>query len=170
MKHLLSLICVMLLLSTTAHGEALEKQNNLRTLFTSNHVRNELDKQRNSGKFDNIQQQSTTAVVREPVTVKMQGVVIRQNQKPVVFVNDSSTLNSATINDEIRVNPKRVKKKNYKVPVRVNQSHIKLKPGQQWNESDKQVQDNYQIRSAKAVTSDNDESQDEADNTSVTVP
>lgn len=158
-----TLFFLFFLMPNTAFSELLDTQKNLRTLFTSPHVRRQLDLQRQQGKFDNASQASSTIILHKPITVKMQGVVIRKNKKPVVFVNDGNTLKSPKINNEIIVGAKKTNKKIYKVPVRVNQKSIKLKPGQQWNESDKEVKDSYQIKPIKIKTDANDETIEPAD-------
>ncbi len=147
-----------------------DTQDKLRTLFTTPHIRMQLDQQREEGKFTDQINKSSINIVKKPLTVKMQGVVIREPAKTIVFVNDSNTLQSPDINNEITVNDNRVKKNTYKVPVRVNQKTVNLKPGQQWNESDKQIQDNYQIKPSKKKTGVADEIMQEADNLLDNIP
>jgi len=132
-----------------SYASASDAQNNLRTLFTSPSERDQLDKQRSQGKFNG--QQSTTAVTttHKPITVDMQGVVIRHNHKPIVFINNHHNLKSNKVDKGITVNPISSTQKNYIVPIRVNQNNVKLKPGQQWNESDKTVKDQYQVNPVK---------------------
>ncbi|RDH82644.1 MAG: hypothetical protein DIZ80_10205 [endosymbiont of Galathealinum brachiosum] len=166
MKFLSSILYLILFTSGSVTAEPLDAQSSLRTLFTSSQVRDELDSQRDQGKFK-LQQSTSTVIFREPVTVKMQGIVLRENKKPVVFVNDGNTIKSRKVDNEIIVSTKKVSKKAYKVPVRVNQRNVKLKPGQQWNETDRQVEENYRIKPAKEKTSENDETTDKADNLTV---
>jgi hypothetical protein len=130
----------------------LDSQKSLHTLFTTPLTRKQLDKQRSNGKY-NITSQTTnsTSVTSKPVIVKMQGVVIRKNKKPVVFVNDSNTLKSSKVNSKLIVNTRKLTKSTYNVPVRVNQNTFKLKPGQQWNEADNKVVDQYKISPAKNI-------------------
>ncbi|VAW62874.1 hypothetical protein MNBD_GAMMA08-2457 [hydrothermal vent metagenome] len=162
MKYL-SFSFLLFLISNLAFSELLDTQKNLRTLFTSSHVRSQLDLQRQQGKFDNASQTSSMVILHKPITVKMQGVVMRKNKKPTVFVNDGNTLKSSKVNNEIIVSTKKTNKKTYKVPVRVNRKFVKLKPGQQWNESDKVVHDNYQIKPIKIKTNASDDSTEPAD-------
>jgi len=89
------------------------------------------------------------SVLREPTTVKMQGVVFREDKKPVVFVNDENTLKTHHLSNDVTVRDHRIKKQGYKVPIRLNQQGITLRPGQQWNETTGQVQDTYQIKASK---------------------
>ena len=166
MKILSSVICLILFISSSATADILDTQSNLRSLFTTSQIRDQLDTLRNQGKF-NKRTSSKTAILREPLTVKMQGIVIRENKKPVVFVNDGNTIKSSKVNNEIIINTKTVGKAAYKVPVRVNQRRVKLKPGQQWSETDRQVQESYRIKPAKAMTSENDEIKDKADNITI---
>lgn len=116
----------------------------LKKLFTTEYERDELDRLRNSGKYNKKSANTSSISFREPVKIKMQGIVQRKNKKPVVFINDSNTLHSSNINNEIIVSETRIKAN--KVPVRINQQSLKLKPGQQWNESSRKTQDNYQIK------------------------
>ena len=121
----------------------------LKRLFTTEYERDQLNRLRDSGKYikksANASKTSNISI-REPVKVKMQGIVKRKNRKPVIFVNDSNTLRSSSINNEFTVSESRIKAN--KVPVRINQQSLKLKPGQQWNESSRKTQDNYQIKEA----------------------
>ena len=166
MKKLSPAILLIIIFSGSTPADTLDTESSLRTLFTSSQIRDQLNTQRNQGKF-NKKTSSITAIFREPLTVKMQGIVIRENKKPVVFVNDGNTIKSSKVNNEIIVNTNKVGAKAYKVPVRVNQRRVKLKPGQQWNETDRQVQESYRIKPAKSKTSENDESTNKADNLTV---
>ncbi|VAW56450.1 hypothetical protein MNBD_GAMMA07-511 [hydrothermal vent metagenome] len=141
-----------ILLSTSIIAFGNDSQNNLRTLFTSASIRAQLDKQREQGKFI-IQDQlaSSSSIIRKPITVKMQGLVLRKKKLPVVFINDGNTLSSRVINDELIVKTKQIKRKKYIIPVRVVNKTIKLKPGQQWNETDRKTQDNYEVSKPKII-------------------
>jgi len=164
MKTILYITVLLHFCSPLFAAENLDSQTSLRTLFTTNHVRSQLDQLRNQGKFDKIKNESSTVILRDPAIVKMQGLVIRQNAEPVVFVNDANTLKSPQVNGEVYVNTAKVKKHEYQVPARVYGQNIKLKPGQQWNESKQQVQENFQIKPPKPKTSDNDGIMDKVDN------
>jgi len=163
------LFSLLIMIPGSSISESLDSQEALRTLFTSSHTRQQLDKLREQGKFDKNQQAPSASIFHQPISVKMQGVVIRSDKKPVVFVNDGNTLKSTRINDEIIINTKKLTNKNYKVPVRVNQQSIKLKPGQQWSESDPQVQDNFQIKPTEAKISVTDKLIDKVDNLTVKI-
>ena len=170
MKYILCLISLLHFSSQLLAADTLDSQANLRTLFTTSHVRNQLDQFRQQGKFDSVQSESSIRILRKPAIVKMQGVVIRQNAEPVVFVNESNTLKSPQVNDEVYVNTLKVKKQEYQVPARVAGQNIKLKPGQQWNETDRQVQDNFQIKPPKPKTSENDGIMNKVDNLTNILP
>ena len=121
----------------------------LKRLLTTEYERDELNRLRDSGKFNKSTATTSNVSFREPVKIKMQGIVHRKNTKPIVFVNDSNTLNSSHINNEIIVSDTRIKAN--KVPVRINQQSLKLKPGQQWSESSRKTQDNYQIKESNQM-------------------
>ena len=157
-------LCTLFFTCNLTLADTVESKSDLRTFFTTTHTRNELDLLRNQGKFNKSTQTSSTAVLRKPITVKLQGVVLRENKKPVVFINEGNTIESGTIDNGISVSTNNVNKQAYKVPVRVNQQRINIKPGQQWNETDRHVQDNYQIKPTKDKTSENDDTTDKEDN------
>jgi len=148
MKLIVSLLAI--IFSLPLFGASGDAQNNLHTLFTTPHVRNQLNMQRMLGKFDIHKQIHSGAKLHKPITVKMQGVVIRKGHETIVFVNDSNTLKSQKVNDELVVKSRAVLKENYKVPVRINNNHIRLKPGQQWSESNKSVKENYKVKSLES--------------------
>ncbi len=170
MKYFLYLTCLFQFSSQLLAADNLDSQTNLRTLFTTSQVRNQLDQLRDQGKFDNIKNESPSIILRDPAVVKMQGVVIRKNTKPVVFVNDANTLKSPRVSDEVYVNTAKVKKQEYQIPARVYGKKIKLKPGQQWSETRRQVQENFQIKPPKPKTDENDEVMNNADNLTNTPP
>ena len=143
------LIILLLLLPYAAHSSELDSVDNLRNFFTTPHERNQLDQMRAAGKFSGQKSASTISIIREPLTVRMKGVVIRENNKPVIFVNDGNTLKSSQI-DEINVHDSQTPSTDLKVPVKVNQQRLKLKPGERWSEVDNIVQENYQIKPSKA--------------------
>ena len=144
MKLIVSFLVI--IFSLPLFGASGDAQNNLHTLFTTPHVRNQLNMQRMRGKFDIHKQTDSVAKLHKTITVKMQGVVIRKGHETIVFVNDSNTLKSAKVNDELIVKSRAVLKENYKVPVRINNNHIRLKPGQQWSESNKSVKEIYKVK------------------------
>ncbi|MCW8933483.1 MAG: hypothetical protein OQK98_02055 [Gammaproteobacteria bacterium] len=170
MKYILFLSTLLSIVSNFSVADELDSQASLRTLFTTNQERSQLDQLRQQGKFDKIKNESSSVIFREPAVVKMQGVVIRKDKDPVVFVNNENTLKSPQVNDKVYVNTARVKKQEYQVPARIYGQNIKLKPGQQWNEKNQLVQENYQIKPPKARTSDNDSILDKVDNLTNSIP
>jgi len=144
--RLLSFI-LLLFFSSASFSNSNNMQKNLRALFTSSSERNQLNKLRKQGKFDD--KTLTKLTVRKPITVNMQGVVIRKNHSPIIFINNSNNLKSNYINSGIVVKPRASTNNNYIVPISVNQQIIKLKPGQQWRESDKIIKDSYHIKEKK---------------------
>ena len=71
--------------------------------------------------------------------------MIRDNGDTVAWVNDTNTLKSNNIDKRIKVNTKNINKNSLKVPLNVDQKYLKLKPGQQWDESVRKVNDKYQL-------------------------
>jgi len=136
----------------------------LRTLFTTTQIRQQLNEQRNQGKFDSTKNSTTNTKLREPIKVNMQGMVIRKNKKTVIFINNENTLKSTIINNEIKVRAGYIKNRSLKIPIRVKQQTIKLKPGQQWNETTHIIEENYRIKHTKAKTNDNDNDDIDDDN------
>ena len=117
----------------------------LKTFFTSSSERSKLNEMRRSGKFGKQQSDSGISVSIEPKKVKVRGVMIRENGDPVVWVNQGSTLNSQKIDNDIRVNTRRIKSTE-SVPVKVNNRYLKMKPGQEWVESSNKIKDSYQTK------------------------
>jgi len=146
MKHIIS--CLLIGFTSPLFGTTDSTQKYLGTLFTTPHVRNQLNKQRSRGKFDSQTHADLTAKSNKPITVKVQGVVIRKAHNPVVFVNDSNTLKSQKVNGEITVKFRNVLIENYKVPIRINDNYVRLKPGQQWSESNKSVKEIYKVKTS----------------------
>lgn len=129
-----------------------DSSSRLNTLFTTPQQRTQLDNLRDSGRYmGNPAAGITTA--QTPVTVKMQGVLIHGKRTAIAFVNDQNTLRSVSLENNIRVDVKKIKAADYTVPVQVNNIPLKLRPGEQWNESKRQIKDSFQIKSNKAETS-----------------
>jgi len=139
---------VILFLMFSIHGHAeVSSQENLRTFFTSKSVRIQLDDLRSSGKYS--KDTNSPHVLNAPLKVKMQGIVIREGKTPVVFVNNQNTLKTHHLSNDVTVRDHKIKKQGYKIPVRVKQQGVTLKPGQQWDESSKKVEDTYRIKQTK---------------------
>ena len=123
---------------------------NLQTFFTSNLERDRLNALRASGAYQGINK-SDTSFLQKPLTVEMQGVVIRDNKKPVVFVNDENTLKTHHLSNDVTVRDHRIKTSTYKVPIKVNGQHVTLRPGEQWEELSNTVKDSYQQKATDDV-------------------
>ena len=124
--------------------------NGLQTFFTSKNERQQLDRLRDSGAFKN-QQSQTTPEQSAPDILKMQGVVIREQGKPVFFVNDENTLHTHHLSNDVEVREQLFKNDNYSVPLRVKGDKLRLRPGEQWRSSDRRVEDGYQINATKPM-------------------
>ncbi|MCW9012525.1 MAG: hypothetical protein OQL06_01985 [Gammaproteobacteria bacterium] len=147
--------CPLFVLPSVVSAGETDQITQLRTLFTTPLERKKLDELRNAGQFDNKQNQQTGApVIRAPLKVEVKGVVFRDKQKPVVWVNEGNTLKSQTIEDGIRVRTSGVNKNRLKVPVKVFQKNLSMKPGQQWTEADRIIQDKYQIKRPEIETNE----------------
>lgn len=116
----------------------------LQTFFTTKSERQQLDQLRDSGAFNDRQPQSKS-VQPAPDVLQMQGVMIREQGRPVFFVNDENTLHTHHLSNDVEVREHLFKSDNYEVPLRVKGDRLKLRPGEQWRSSDRQVQDSYQI-------------------------
>ncbi len=140
-----------LLLVSQVQANEFESQANLKTLFTTPLERKQLDQMRDSGKFSKQQgADNPGSGVHLPLTVDVRGVVIREVGKPVVWVNEGNTLKSEQI-DGVRVRTDYIKSEPVSIPVRVNQKTLKMKPGQQWQESDSKIKEKYQIKEEKSL-------------------
>ena len=133
--------------SSNAFSQEYAKASSLKTLFTTSLERQQLDKLRNSGAYDQKKEDvSGSVVLRPPLKVEMKGLMIREKSQPVVWINQGNTLKSSKIDQDIKVNVKNIKQESLKVPVRVNSKYLTMRPGQQWNESENKVKDKYQIK------------------------
>lgn len=119
----------------------------LKTLFTSPAERQQLDKQRRSGHYLSRQTGRTT-VFNTPQDVKLQGIILRGKKQPIVFINDKNNLNSNQLESHLSVRPDSTDHQ-LNVLVNANSKRVKLKPGQQWNESNQQVIEQFQIKPVK---------------------
>ena len=150
MKLLTGLILITCFLAMPAAADDYAASSELQTLFTSPEERRQLDQMRAAGDFKHggkpVADVADKPVFREPLKVEMRGVVIRENEKPVVFVNKGNTLESTAIEDGIRVKPDRIKSAEDKVPVTIYNRRYRMKPGEVWTETDNRVQDSYQIK------------------------
>jgi len=152
MKNLYIILILLIspAIQSNEHKGQIDDSDLLRTLFTTEQLRYQLDQLRNQGKYSD-KAQARAGGVRKPVKIKLQGAVFRDNKTPVIFINNKSTLQSPVISDHIIIDSESTRRKNYQVPVRINKKYISLKPGQQWDESKKEVQDSYLINPVETV-------------------
>lgn len=148
MKNILSLLLLSLLLPAIGQAEGFVAASQLKSLFTTPAQRQQLDKLRDAGKFAGIQTEQVTSdpVFREPLKVEMRGVLIKNGEPPVVWVNSGNTLQSKTIEEGVRVRPQSMDADSKKVPVNIYDRSYRMKPGEVWTETDNRVQDGYQIK------------------------
>ena len=140
---------LLMLLPLLVWADNYDSQANLQFLFTTPAERMELDQLRNSGVYKKIQSRSKikdAPVSREPLKVVMRGIVYKDGDKPVVWVNEGNTVKSSRIDEVINVNTSKISEGSTKVPVKIFNRTYKMKPGEVWTESDYQVKDMYQIK------------------------
>jgi len=147
-KSIFFLLITCLLVSPPMIANQNDKLGKLMTFFTTSSERNKLDQMRKTGKFDKGPgvTGSSVGIIREPTKVEFKGLMVREKGKPVVWINEGNTLKSNKINQQISVKTRFIKKDQLKVPVKVSQKKISLKPGQQWSEMDNKVKDKYQTK------------------------
>ena len=125
-------------------------------LFTTKYERAQLDAQRRrmqSG--EGIEAPANNNVSAAPVNVEMQGIMQREKGGNVAWINGQSTLNSNTIDDNIRVKgqPKALSGAN----VSIGGQTVRLKPGQVWQPENGKVEELYRTKVAAPVTKGADE-------------
>lgn len=144
-KYCIFLSCILFFIH--AQAKEFESSDNLKTLFTTPIERKHLDEMRNSGYFSKQQDTNKSqSSIRMPITVDVRGIVIREVGSPVVWVNNGNTLKSETVDEGVRVRTEYIKTEPVSIPVRINQKTLKMKPGQQWQELDSKIREQYQIK------------------------
>jgi len=140
------LITVLLPGCVAAEGFASSAQ--LQSLFTTPAERQQLNSMRDAGKYAGGMpvQSSSKPTYRAPLKVEMRGIMIKNGDKPVVWVNQGNTLKSTTIEEGVRVNPQQMDAASKQVPVRIFNRTYRMKPGEVWTETDNRVEDAYQIK------------------------
>lgn len=126
---LTSMFC--LLCSPVIHAEY--DVSDLGKLFTDKTQRSQIDAVR-SGK-------SSKDEAEQVDKVKVSGYMKRSDGKNVVWVNGENTLEESKI-DNVKVYPQNINENNKKVPVKVDNQKIYLKPGESWSKSTGKVSDN----------------------------
>ncbi|MCW8830522.1 MAG: hypothetical protein OQK32_03270 [Gammaproteobacteria bacterium] len=122
-------INIFLMIMAVLAGQAIAKEydeKSLRTLFTSQQERQEIDSNKRAS--DKTEEQ----VIVGPASVQINGVVKRSKGKSVVWINGKSTMENSTV-DGVKVYSNAINSKN-KVPVMVDGERIYLKPGETWSE------------------------------------
>lgn len=79
---------------------------------------------------------------REASKIRVDGVMIRKNGENVVWINGDSNINSVKAGG-VQVHSRQIDKNNYRVPIRVDQKTIRLKPGQIWSDESGKISDDY---------------------------
>ncbi|HEX5637719.1 MAG TPA: hypothetical protein VFY78_11565, partial [Gammaproteobacteria bacterium] len=125
-------------------------------MFTTRFERAQLDAQRrrmSSG--ESIESTTSNSVSVTPVNVEMQGIMQREKGGNVAWINGQSTLNSNTIDENIRVNgqPKALTG----ARVSISGQTVNLKPGQVWQQEDGKVVERYRTKVTAPVTKGADE-------------
>ena len=101
-------------------------EHSLRTLFTSQQQRQNIEGERRGSNLSEEQ-----ALVG-PSSVQINGVVKRSNGKSVVWVNGKNTMDSSTV-DGVRVYSNSINAQN-KVPIMIDGRKVYIKPGETWSE------------------------------------
>lgn len=121
----------------------------LKKLFTTPYEREQLDKRRNSGVLAADSSNIVSKVLNHASSIELKGVVYRKGKRPVVWVNDSNTLKSNSINSNIKVFGIETRKSDSKVRLKVNDKLVKLKPGQVWSDRDNKAIDEFQTKAVE---------------------
>lgn len=125
------------LASPLPDASAADGVKDLNRLFTDPESRTRMDAARKGDPvFENIEAEQTTNKIR------VDGVVIRENGDNVVWVNGESSLNSSNAGGA-HVRTRQVDRRDYRVPVRVDDKTVRLKPGQVWTGESGKVKDDY---------------------------
>lgn len=74
--------------------------------------------------------------------IRVDGVMIRKNGKNVVWVNGESNINGVKAGG-VQVHTRQIDRNNYRVPIRVDQETVRLKPGQTWSGESGKISDDY---------------------------
>jgi len=123
--------------------------NQLQRLFTTDQVRTQLDRLR----FNTLNPSSDTAsdtpsldpiVVINNYDVWLQGIILREDNKNVAWINNKNTLKNQMIDDGILVNPKNYDFQQRSAEITSNKTVLQLKPGQIWMHDQSILQEAYQ--------------------------
>lgn len=111
-------------------------ESSLENLFTTPVERQSID----NSKREDVPEESVRRVA--PTSVKINGVVIRNNGSNTAWVNGKQTSGNRTTGG-VKVLTRSVRNKDIKIPVLVDGKSVKIKPGQSWSEETGTVVDNY---------------------------
>lgn len=101
-------------------------EQSLKTLFTSQQERQNIESGRKGNNFTGNRDQLG------PASVQINGIVKRSNGNNVVWINGKSTLDNSMV-DGVKVYPGSIKSNN-KIPVLIDSRKIYIKPGEAWSE------------------------------------
>jgi len=153
MKKMNNIVLFLLVsgMALSVFAEEFESARNLKALFTTPLERIKLDEMRNNGSFSKNTSNESSNLVRLPLKIDVRGIVIREVGSPVVWVNEGNTLKSEKIENGVKVRSDYIRNEPVMIPVRVDQKTLKMKPGQQWDETSDKIQDKYQIKEDKSL-------------------
>ena len=137
---------------SSASGSAISDQydaNQLQRLFTTDKVRTQLDRLRFNTLNPNSPIASDTPSLDQTVVIKnydvlLQGIMLREDNKNVAWVNSKNTLKNQIIDEGILVNPKRYDPQQRSAEIISNETVLQLKPGQVWMHDQSILQEAYQ--------------------------
>jgi len=101
-------------------------EQSLRTLFTSQQQRQDIDGDRKG------QSLPEGKALNAPSSVQVNGIVKRKNGKNVVWVNGKNTMSNTTV-DGVKVYSNSINAQN-KVPIMIDGRRVYVKPGETWSE------------------------------------
>ena len=142
------LLTLVVFLTGNAHADDYPSKQSLKKMFTTPHERQQLDTRRAFGAIDDDKSSIVTKIVNHASSVELRGLVYRQGKQPVVWVNESNTLKSRSIDSNIRVYGVDKRQSEDKVRLKVNDRLVKLKPGQVWSDRDDEAKDKYRMNVA----------------------
>ena len=126
--EMIARINVLLILLATLPGYTVAKEyseQSLRTLFTSQQERQDID----SGRRGKSSPEDQDIV--EPSSIQVNGIVKRSDGKNVVWINGKNTMDSSTV-DGIKVYSNSINVQG-KVPVMIDGQKVYIKPGETWS-------------------------------------
>jgi hypothetical protein len=109
----------------------------LKRLFTDPETRARMDAAR---KGDPVQE--NIGEDQPDRKIRIDGVVIREHGDNVVWINGESSLNGNKADGAKAFTP-RIDRKNYRVPVKIDDKTVRMKPGQVWRGENGKVSDDY---------------------------